>query len=111
MYAPRLLASTLLFAGLAGPLCAQSAGPLVLPSTLLEEVRIPPPLRLAEQPLARPLAELKPAVFAARKELQQVQEWLERFWNQRLDALGTELARGKRQRRLREQAEEEGNTK
>jgi DNA-binding transcriptional ArsR family regulator len=45
------------------------------------------------------------------RPLQQVQQWLERFWNQRLDALGTELARGKRQRRLREQAEEEGNTK
>jgi hypothetical protein len=72
MNAPRLLVSLLL---LAGPLCAQSAGPLVLPSTLLEEVRIAPPLRLAEQPLARPLAELKPAVFAARKELQEVQEW------------------------------------
>jgi DNA-binding transcriptional ArsR family regulator len=34
--------------------------------------------------------------------LQEVDLWLERFrrfWNQRLDALGTELARGKRERR------------
>lgn len=35
--------------------------------------------------------------------LQEVDMWLDRFrafWNQHLDALGTELARGKRQRRL-----------
>ncbi|GAB2989418.1 metalloregulator ArsR/SmtB family transcription factor [Amycolatopsis acidiphila] len=34
--------------------------------------------------------------------LEEVDAWLERFrgfWNQRLDALGTELARGKRERR------------
>jgi DNA-binding transcriptional ArsR family regulator len=34
--------------------------------------------------------------------LQEVDEWLERFrgfWTQRLDALATELARGKRERR------------
>ena len=31
---------------------------------------------------------------------QPIHDWLPRFWNQRLDALGTELARGKRQRRL-----------
>lgn len=38
--------------------------------------------------------------------LREVDEWLERFrrfWNQRLDALGTELARGKRERRTKEQ--------
>ncbi|MDO0917733.1 metalloregulator ArsR/SmtB family transcription factor [Streptomyces sp. DT2A-34] len=37
--------------------------------------------------------------------LREVDAWLERFrgfWEQRLDALGTELARGKRERRLRE---------
>jgi len=73
MKAPRLLVLPLLLA--VGPLCAQSNGPLVLPSTLLEEVRIPPPLRLAEGPLASPLAELPAAVFAARQELRQVQEW------------------------------------
>jgi DNA-binding transcriptional ArsR family regulator len=36
--------------------------------------------------------------------LQDVDRWLERFrrtWDQRLDALGTELARGERERRLR----------
>ncbi len=75
MKIPRLLVSCLLLAAAAVPLCGQSVGPLVLPSTLLEEVRTPPPLRLAEGTLARPLAELPPAVFAARKELREVQEW------------------------------------
>jgi len=40
------------------------------------------------------------AVDASR--LQQVDQWLQpyrRFWNQRLDALGVEVARGKRARR------------
>lgn len=35
--------------------------------------------------------------------LREVDDWLERFrgfWEQRLDALGTELARGRRERRL-----------
>lgn len=73
MNAARLLIPLLLLA--AGPLCAQSAGPLVLPSTLLEEVRPAPPLRLAEEPLARPLAELPAAVLAASRQLQDVQEW------------------------------------
>ena len=39
--------------------------------------------------------------------LQEVDVWLDhfrRFWGQRLDALGTELARGKRERRLRGEA-------
>ncbi|MFE7705144.1 ArsR/SmtB family transcription factor [Streptomyces sp. NPDC057486] len=39
--------------------------------------------------------------------LREVDAWLERFrgfWEQRLDALGTELARGKRERRLSEEA-------
>ncbi|WP_369166499.1 ArsR/SmtB family transcription factor [Streptomyces sp. R28] len=38
--------------------------------------------------------------------LREVDAWLERFrgfWEQRLDALGTELARGKRDRRLRKE--------
>ncbi|WP_181958601.1 ArsR/SmtB family transcription factor [Nonomuraea diastatica] len=37
--------------------------------------------------------------------LQEVDLWLERFrgfWNQRLDALATELARGKRERRVKD---------
>ena len=40
--------------------------------------------------------------------LREVDVWLERFrgfWEQRLDALGTELARGKRARRNRERGE------
>lgn len=39
--------------------------------------------------------------------LQEIDVWLERyrqFWTQRLDALGTELARGRRERRLREES-------
>jgi DNA-binding transcriptional ArsR family regulator len=39
------------------------------------------------------------------RPLQEVDAWLGQFrgfWSQRLDALGTELARGKRQRRLDE---------
>jgi DNA-binding transcriptional ArsR family regulator len=39
--------------------------------------------------------------------LREVDAWLERFrgfWEQRLDALETELARGKRRRRMREEA-------
>ncbi|WP_204048677.1 ArsR/SmtB family transcription factor [Microbispora siamensis] len=39
--------------------------------------------------------------------LREVDTWLDHFrsfWNQRLDALGTELARGRRERRLRDDA-------
>ncbi|MBM7788021.1 ArsR/SmtB family transcription factor [Tenggerimyces flavus] len=48
--------------------------------------------------------------------LQEVDMWLDRFrafWNQHLDALGTELARGKRERRLKaekDQADKEKPT-
>ena len=41
--------------------------------------------------------------------LRDVDEWLSRFrgfWAQRLDALDTELARGRRERRLRESTDE-----
>jgi DNA-binding transcriptional ArsR family regulator len=41
--------------------------------------------------------------------LREVDAWLERFrgfWDQRLDALGTELARGKRERRLQREVSE-----
>jgi DNA-binding transcriptional ArsR family regulator len=41
--------------------------------------------------------------------LQEVDLWLERFrgfWNQHLDALATELARGKRNRRMTDQAKD-----
>lgn len=44
-------------------------------------------------------------LYAVEPEaLQEVDVWLDRFrgiWNQRLDALATELARGKRERRIR----------
>lgn len=44
------------------------------------------------------------------RPLHEVREWLQQFWGQRLDALGTELARGKRRRRLqKEEKGEEGN--
>jgi len=39
--------------------------------------------------------------------LREVDEWLDRFrrfWGQHLDALGTELARGKRERRMKEES-------
>lgn len=47
------------------------------------------------------------AVSAER--LQEVDVWLERFrrfWDQRLDALATEIARGKRERRVKADATE-----
>jgi len=43
--------------------------------------------------------------------LREVDRWLEpyrRFWSQPLDALATELARGQRERRLKESTEEKG---
>ncbi|GAA1379907.1 ArsR/SmtB family transcription factor [Catellatospora chokoriensis] len=42
--------------------------------------------------------------------LREVDNWLDHFrgfWNQRLDALGTELARGRRERRLLERQDKE----
>ena len=42
--------------------------------------------------------------------LREVDDWLERFrgfWEQRLDALGTELARGKRERRTQGEVSED----
>lgn len=62
---------------LTGPLSAQSVDPLVLPSTILEESRsqTPPPLRLAVDSAIEPMAELPSAVFGAREELRQLQEW------------------------------------
>jgi DNA-binding transcriptional ArsR family regulator len=42
--------------------------------------------------------------------LREVDRWLERyrrFWTQRLDALGTELARGRRERRRQAEQEQE----
>jgi DNA-binding transcriptional ArsR family regulator len=45
--------------------------------------------------------------------LREVDEWLERyrrFWGQPLDALATELARGRRARRISDQAGQESGT-
>jgi hypothetical protein len=64
---------------LAGPLSAQSVDPLVFPSTILEASQTPPPLGLSAEAAARggadPMAELPSAVFGAREELRQLQEW------------------------------------
>jgi DNA-binding transcriptional ArsR family regulator len=46
--------------------------------------------------------------------LRDVDVWLDRFrrfWSQHLDALATELARGKRERRLKEQSAKENDDK
>jgi DNA-binding transcriptional ArsR family regulator len=49
-------------------------------------------------------------LYAVKHEpLREVDQWLDRFrtfWTPHLDALGTELARGKRERRLRKSSEE-----
>jgi DNA-binding transcriptional ArsR family regulator len=61
---------------------------------------------LRESGFARVRAEGARRLYAVDPEsLKEVDVWLEpfrAFWNQRLDALGTELARGRRQRRLAE---------
>lgn len=53
-------------------------------------------------------------LYALRTEpLRDVDRWLEgfrRFWTPHLDALATELARGKRERRLREQGHPDERT-
>jgi DNA-binding transcriptional ArsR family regulator len=53
-------------------------------------------------------------LYAVRPEpLQELDGWLDRFrryWTPHLDALGTELARGKRERRLRQAAGVPGET-
>lgn len=59
---------------------------------------------LRESGFASVRAEGTRRLYAVEAEpLREVDAWLERFrgfWEQRLDALGTELVRGKRQRRL-----------
>jgi hypothetical protein len=43
--------------------------------------------------------------------LKEIDVWLDRyrqFWTQRLDALGTELARGKRERRQQQESQRDG---
>lgn len=60
---------------------------------------------LRESGFATTRAEGTRRVYAVDVEpLREVDVWLDRFrgfWEQRLDALGTELARGKRERRAR----------
>ncbi|MFJ3670610.1 ArsR/SmtB family transcription factor [Streptomyces sp. NPDC090106] len=63
---------------------------------------------LRESGFASVRAEGTRRLYAVRADpLREVDAWLERFrgfWDQRLDALGTELARGRRERGLREEA-------
>jgi len=62
---------------------------------------------LRESGFASVRAEGTRRLYAVQAEpLREVDAWLDRFrgfWEQRLDALGTELARGKRERRPREE--------
>ncbi|WLW58643.1 ArsR/SmtB family transcription factor [Streptomyces sp. YU58] len=66
---------------------------------------------LRESGFASVRAEGTRRLYAVEAEpLREVDAWLERFrgfWEQRLDALGTELARGKRQRRLSQERDKE----
>ncbi|MFB6639074.1 ArsR/SmtB family transcription factor [Streptomyces chartreusis] len=66
---------------------------------------------LRESGFASVRAEGTRRLYAVDAEpLREVDAWLERFrgfWEQRLDALGTELARGKRERGLRREANED----
>jgi DNA-binding transcriptional ArsR family regulator len=55
---------------------------------------------LREHGLTRVRAEGTRRLYAVEEApLRDAGQWLERFWNQRLDALDTELKRGKRDRR------------
>ncbi len=69
---------------------------------------------LRESGFATVRAEGARRLYAAEPEaLQEVDVWLDRyrrFWNQRLDALDTELARGKRERRAKQAASAESQT-
>ncbi len=57
---------------------------------------------LRDNGFARVRAQGTRRLYAVRADpLREVGRWLERFWDQRLDALGTELARGRRERRLK----------
>jgi DNA-binding transcriptional ArsR family regulator len=87
----------------------------VLTDTIREEFGISQPgvsqhLRaLRENGFATVRAEGTRRLYAVQPDaLQEVDVWLERFrniWNQHLDALATELARGKRERRITQAAE------
>ncbi|MEU4744057.1 metalloregulator ArsR/SmtB family transcription factor [Actinosynnema sp. NPDC023658] len=64
---------------------------------------------LRENGFARVRAEGTRRLYAVDDQgLREVDEWLDRFrrfWSGHLDALATELARGKRERRLKEEQE------
>ena len=66
---------------------------------------------LRETGLATVRAEGTRRLYAVEPDpLREVDRWLDQFrqyWSARLDALGTELARGKRARRLSAQSQEE----
>jgi DNA-binding transcriptional ArsR family regulator len=66
---------------------------------------------LREAGLATVRAEGTRRLYAVDPDpLREVDRWLDQFrqyWSSRLDALGTELARGKRARRLSSQPKEE----
>ncbi|GAA1276036.1 metalloregulator ArsR/SmtB family transcription factor [Saccharothrix xinjiangensis] len=65
---------------------------------------------LREHGFARVRAEGNRRLYAVdARGLREVDEWLDRFrrfWSGHLDALATELARGKRERRLMEEEQE-----
>jgi DNA-binding transcriptional ArsR family regulator len=60
---------------------------------------------LREAGLVQARQDAQRRVYSLRPEpLTEIEEWLDRYramWEQRLDALHTEIARGKRERRLR----------
>jgi DNA-binding transcriptional ArsR family regulator len=62
---------------------------------------------LRDNGFARVRAEGPRRLYAVdARPLAEVDRWLERFrrfWDQRLEALGTEIARGKRERRLKDE--------
>jgi DNA-binding transcriptional ArsR family regulator len=70
---------------------------------------------LRESGFASVRAEGARRLYSVRPEpLREVDEWLEpyrRFWSARLDALGTELARGQRQRRTAKEKRVHGETR
>lgn len=65
---------------------------------------------LREHGFARVRAEGNRRLYAVdTRALREVDEWLDRFrrfWSGHLDALATELARGKRERRMKEEEEQ-----
>ncbi|WP_240777497.1 ArsR/SmtB family transcription factor [Nonomuraea basaltis] len=70
----------------------------------ISQPAVPPHLRVLRRAGSRPSARTAPGACtpSTRRHHKEVDIWLERFrrfWSQRLDALGTELARGKRERR------------